>query len=150
MTDLRAFAHNRPCMIRLPGICRALAEATVLAHVRIIDISGMNLKAPDLLGAWACDACHYAVDTTGPDLTRELRELALLRGVMRTQYELIRLGIVSWSRPLANAAAPRLREALANLVDAVRLAGQAGSTGPSAREWYDALAVAMALLKETA
>jgi len=67
----------------------------VLCHVRIIGISGMGLKAPDLLGAWGCSDCHDVVDGRAQcALSPDDVENAFLRGVIRTQAELIRLGKV--------------------------------------------------------
>jgi hypothetical protein len=92
--NLRDFAKDKPCMVRTPICCQDPATV-VLAHVRQIGISGMGLKAPDLLGAWCCHTCHSFVDQQ-TSMNREGRELMLLRGVMRTQNELIKLGVISW------------------------------------------------------
>jgi hypothetical protein len=97
MTDLRKLARGEPCMIRLPGICTGDRDQTVLAHVRMAGISGMGRKSPDLLGAWACFACHLVVDGQQEGgMGYEERRLALLEGVMRTQAELIKRGVVRW------------------------------------------------------
>lgn len=74
-------------MVRSP-MCNRDPETTVLAHVRQIGISGMGLKAPDLLGAWCCSGCHSYVDQE-TKANRETRELLLLRAVMRTQKVLL-------------------------------------------------------------
>lgn len=98
MTDLTKEARGRDCEIRAPG-CRYQPEYTVLCHVRMIDISGMGLKAPDLLGAFGCDHCHDYVDSRDMGLTddeRDKRLYLLLQGVMRTQAMLIREGKVKW------------------------------------------------------
>ena len=100
MTDFRREARGRECMIRSP-VCSSNREETVLAHLRMVGISGMGLKAPDLLGAWSCARCHTLVDTgryTAPDgsydvqLTRDDRDLLLLKGMARTQAQLIKEG----------------------------------------------------------
>lgn len=84
-------------MVREVGVCNHNAETTVLAHWRGNGISGMGMKAPDLLGAFACSDCHaYTDGHSQPGATREQRELALLRGIMRTQYWLIREGYLKW------------------------------------------------------
>jgi hypothetical protein len=78
-------------MIRLPGICTNDPSTVVLAHVRLIGVSGMGMKSPDLLGAWACSACHDVVDRrvkTNIDIG-EIR-LAHLEGMVRTINQLIR------------------------------------------------------------
>ena len=88
MTDLRKLARGQPCQVRLPGICNGDPATTVLAHVRMVGISGMGLKSADLLGSHACSACHTACDTD------RSHEVDFLRGVIRTQAKLIKQGVV--------------------------------------------------------
>lgn len=58
--NLRQQAKGRDCQIRLPGVCNGDPETTVLAH---LNGGGMGMKRSDLAcGAWACSACHDAVD----------------------------------------------------------------------------------------
>lgn len=93
--NLRKIARGRGCMVRLPGICNHNSETTVLAHVRLAGVSGMGLKADDLLGAWACSACHDAVDRRShTDLDRDAVRLAHLEGVVRTIAQLRKEGLV--------------------------------------------------------
>ena len=87
--NLRNEARGRGCMVRLPGVCNHNSETVVLAHVRLIGVSGMGIKADDLLGAWACSACHDVIDRrarTDMDL-KEVR-LAHLEGMVRTIAQL--------------------------------------------------------------
>jgi hypothetical protein len=93
MTNLRKAAAYRPCQVRLQG---CMSEPCVLAHVRLIGISGMGLKAPDALGCHACDNCHRAYDQRGRGEAADEVELAFLRGVMRTQATLIKEGLIKW------------------------------------------------------
>ena len=82
---LRKAAKGRECMVRLPGVCNHNPETTVLAHVRLAGVSGMGMKADDLLGAWACSSCHDAIDRRGHlDLDRDYVRLAHLEGMVRT------------------------------------------------------------------
>ena len=93
--NLRDYARNKPCMIRLPDICNGDPETTVLCHFRMVGISGMGLKSPDLLGAWGCSNCHDAVDRRRyKDLDFDYVRLAHLEGVIRTQAQLIEDGVV--------------------------------------------------------
>ena len=85
MTDLRQLAKGQSCQIRIPGCCNFDPATVVLAHFRLIGVSGMGKKPPDLLGAWACSACHTYVDTHHDDAT----QLAFAYGVFRTQCQLI-------------------------------------------------------------
>lgn len=73
-------------MVRLEGICNGDPETTVLAHYRMAGISGTGMKSPDLMAAYACSACHDAIDRrTHLDLDRDFVHMAHLRGVLRTQ-----------------------------------------------------------------
>lgn len=96
--NLRALARGMPCMIRMPGVCNGNPETTVLCHLRMAGISGMGLKANDLLGAWGCSACHRYVDTHGID-----GRTALLEGMARTQALLLERGFVHVVRSMSEA-----------------------------------------------
>lgn len=90
MSKLRDAARGRDCQIRLVGICNYNPATTVLAHYRLSGISGMGIKSPDQIGAWACSACHSYVDTHKDDATAR----AFLEGVLRTQARLIKEGLL--------------------------------------------------------
>lgn len=93
--NLRNSARDRDCTIRLPDVCNFDRTTTVLAHVRMSGISGAGMKAPDLLGAWACSNCHDAVDRRRYlDIDRDYVRLAHLEGVMRTQAQLLEEGAI--------------------------------------------------------
>lgn len=81
--NLRKEARNRPCQVRIPGICDGGGETTVLAHYRLAGTCGVGSKSPDILGAWCCAPCHAHVGDRGPDLAE---------GVMRTIYQLTKEG----------------------------------------------------------
>lgn len=87
---LRELARLQPCMIRIPGICNHNPETTVLAHFRMSSLSGFGFKPPDLIGAWACSACHLYVDTNHDPET----QLAFAKGVFRTLNYLIQKEII--------------------------------------------------------
>jgi len=93
--NLRREAKGRGCTVRLPGICNHNSETTVLAHIRMPGVSGMGIKADDLLGAWACSACHDAIDRRShTDLERDYVRLAHLEGMARTINELAKEGLL--------------------------------------------------------
>lgn len=76
-------------MVRLEGVCNHNSETVVLAHIRMPGISGMGIKADDLLGAWACSSCHDAIDRRSHmDLDRNHVRLAHLEGMARTIAQL--------------------------------------------------------------
>lgn len=82
--NLRDFARGKDCQIRIPGVCNFNPETTVLCHIRMAGITGVGMKASDLLGAHGCSACHDEVDRrtrTHPD---EMVHLWFLEGIIRT------------------------------------------------------------------
>ena len=96
--NLRKEAKGRGCMVRLPGVCNHNSETVVLAHYRLAGVSGMGMKSPDLIGAWACSSCHDAIDRRAhTDLTRDFVQLAHLEGMARTIAQLVKEGLVKSS-----------------------------------------------------
>lgn len=94
--NLRELARGKPCMIRAPLICNGDVSTTVLAHVRMVGISAMAMKAPDFFGAWGCSACHDYVDGRLPTMdSYEKRRLVHIEGTLRTQHEVLLLGYLS-------------------------------------------------------
>jgi hypothetical protein len=94
--SLRKEAKGRGCMVRIPGVCNFNSETVVLAHIRVAGVSGMGIKSPDLLGAWACSACHAEVDgqTHKSGMTRDELRLAHFEGMARTIAQLEKEGLV--------------------------------------------------------
>lgn len=91
--NLRADAAGKPCTIRVPGVCNFDPSTSVLAHVRIAGITGGGQKAPDILAAIACSACHDLVDgRVKSRWTKDELRLMHLEGVARTLYQLTRQG----------------------------------------------------------
>ena len=84
--------------MRLPGVCNHNSETVVLAHYRLAGVSGMGMKSPDILGAWACSACHDAIDRRDhTNLERDFVRLAHLDGMVRTIAQLVKEGLVKSS-----------------------------------------------------
>ena len=94
--SLRKEAKGRGCMVRLPGICNFNSETVVLAHIRLAGVSGMGMKSPDLIGAWACSACHDEIDgrTHKSGMTHDELRLAHYDGMARTIAQLEKEGLV--------------------------------------------------------
>jgi hypothetical protein len=93
--DLRKEARGRECQVRLPGVCNFNPETTVLAHIRMSGISGMGIKAPNILGAWCCAACHSVADRQQKtDLDPDFVRMCFYEGVFRTIAKLIEEGKV--------------------------------------------------------
>jgi hypothetical protein len=92
---LRKEARGRGCMVRIPEVCNYNSETTVLAHYRLAGVSGIGMKSPDILGAWACSACHDAIDRRAhTDLDRDYVRLLHLEGMARTIAQLNREGLI--------------------------------------------------------
>ena len=95
MTNLRKEARGRGCMVRIPEVCNHNSETVVLAHYRLAGVSGIGMKSPDVLGAWACSACHDAIDRRAhTDLDRDYVRLLHLEGMARTLAQLNREGLL--------------------------------------------------------
>lgn len=96
MSKITKAARGRDCQVRLEGVCNFNPETTVLAHYRMSGLNGMGMKPPDIIGAWACSACHDAIDRRGHlDLDREHVRLAHAEGCFRTLATLIRERVIS-------------------------------------------------------
>ncbi len=88
--DFRQLARGQDCQVRIPGVCNYDPATTVLAHIRLAGVTGMGIKAPDLLAAWCCSACHDAIDgRTKTDESPEWLRLYHLEGMARTIAKLI-------------------------------------------------------------
>ena len=95
MTKLRKEAKGRGCMVRIPDVCSHNSETVVLAHYRLAGVSGIGMKSPDILGAWACSACHDAIDRRAhTDLDRDYVRLLHLEGMARTLAQLNKEGLI--------------------------------------------------------
>lgn len=96
MTDLRSAARGRECQVRLPGVCNFNPETSVLAHPRLAGLTGTGMKAPDVMGAIACSACHDEIDRRTRVLETEFVRTAFYEGVLRTLAMWVREGILRW------------------------------------------------------
>lgn len=94
MSRIRESARGEECQIRLPGICNFNAETTVWAHANGSAAGkGIGMKSPDILGAYACSACHDAVDGRTKTPRHEVR-LAFWEGHARSVRILIDKGLI--------------------------------------------------------
>ena len=94
--SLRKQAKDRGCTVRSPGVCNFNSASTVLAHIRLVGVSGIGVKSPDLLGAWCCSSCHDEVDgrTHKSGMTRDELRLAHYDGMARTIVQLEKEGLI--------------------------------------------------------
>lgn len=92
MSKLRKSAQGQDCQVRIHGICNRDPGTVVLAH---LNGGGMGRKHDDLHGAFACSACHDALDRrTHKNLSRDFIRLAHLEAMVRTQMIWLAMGLV--------------------------------------------------------
>ena len=92
---LRKEARGRGCMVRIPEVCNHNSETVVLAHYRLAGVSGIGMKSPDVIGAWACSACHDTIDRRAhTNLDRDYVRLLHLEGMARTLAQLNKEGLI--------------------------------------------------------
>ena len=90
-TKLTKSARGRMCEVRIPGICNHNPETTVLAH---LNGGGMGRKQPDLLGTFACSACHDEIDRRTRHTEAATARLHHLEGIVRTQLIWLSEGLI--------------------------------------------------------
>jgi len=89
-------ASGQACSLRLPGICNHRNDTVVSAHLPGIGKS-IGSKVSDLHTAYACSACHTAIDTFGWEkrgLTAAMVLDAMLRGHAETQARMVGMGLI--------------------------------------------------------
>lgn len=92
-------ARGMDCQIRIPGSCNSNPETVVWAHANgLASGRGMGMKANDLSGAYACEACHSAYDrrTRPKGINYEQIELDFYAGHLRSLDILIEKGLVKF------------------------------------------------------
>jgi len=95
---IRESASGEECHVRLAAVCNGRTDTTVWSHWPGLDADrGMGLKAPDVCGAYACAACHDAIDGRAPlpeGTTRTDVVLGWMFGHMRSLVTVARKGLV--------------------------------------------------------
>ncbi len=92
MSKIRKSAKGQECQIRIAGTCSFNPETTVLAH---LNGGGIGRKQSDMLAAYACSACHDAVDgRTYSEYSQQELLLMHYEGVFRTQEILRQVGLI--------------------------------------------------------
>jgi hypothetical protein len=98
VSAIRKSASGEQCQIRIPGACNGNKETVVWCHGNGSAAGkGLGMKAPDLIGAYGCSACHDVYDRRAPapdGMTREQVELAFCEGVWRSQRILVDKGLL--------------------------------------------------------
>lgn len=100
MSKITDSARGEDCLIRMPGICNFTRETVIWAHANGSAAGkGIGMKSHDLLGSYACSACHDAYDRRRFQharalFSREQVELMFWEGHARSLLRLIEKGIV--------------------------------------------------------
>lgn len=89
---LRDSAKGEDCTLQVAGVCQNDTATVVLAHLDT-EGKGMAYKSPDYAGAFACSACHAAIDQHL--IPEEDRQFYMLRGMLRTWARWIDMGLIS-------------------------------------------------------
>lgn len=93
MSKLRKAARGAECNVRLSGVCNYNPETTVLAHIRRGHF-GMGIKPIDLVGVYACSACHDEIDRRTRILPIEIVNDSLIDAMCRQLDQWHRDGMV--------------------------------------------------------
>jgi len=97
MPNLRKLARGQPCLIRVPTVCNGNLSTVVLCHIRMIELSGTGIKAPDVFATFGCSACHAVCDgQQKSEYSYSERRLMLLEGMVRTQLWLLDQGFLTY------------------------------------------------------
>ena len=94
--NLRDAARGRECQVRIPGVCNFDPATSVLAHARLAGLTGTGMKAPDVMAAIACSACHDEIDRRTRVLEADFVRVCFYEGCMRTLAIWVREGILKW------------------------------------------------------
>lgn len=82
---VRDDARDRPCTLRIPGVCRQDPAHTVGCHLRLFGLAGAAQKPDDLFIVDACDRCHAVLDNRSRWADAPLGWDDILAALMRTQ-----------------------------------------------------------------
>ena len=90
---LRDSAMGQECTMRIPGICNGDPSTTVWAHSNMgIHGKGKSVKASDVFGCFACEACHRWLDSGSTG--RAEKVTAFYDAMSRSWQILIDMGII--------------------------------------------------------
>lgn len=89
-------AKFKQCTIRIPQVCNFDPMTTVFAHLSGVRFGhGVGRKVNDIHGAYACSACHDAIDGRTPTgYRRNELKMMHLEGVIETQMQMIEEGLI--------------------------------------------------------
>jgi len=94
MSKITKSARDEDCLVRIPGYCNYDISTTVFAHKN--GSGNFGGKSSDMLGAYACSACHDLVDGRSKPYNYSGSALKLMfyEGIFRTQLKLKAKGLL--------------------------------------------------------
>lgn len=99
MSKITQSARGEGCSVRIPGVCLRTSETVIWAHANGSAAGkGIGMKSSDILGAYACQACHDVYDRRAPlpiGHFREAVEVYFWEGHARSLLLLMKKGLVS-------------------------------------------------------
>jgi len=99
MSKITESALDQECQVRIPEVCSGDSSTVVWAHaIGLASGKGIGMKSPDILGAYACQACHDAYDRrTRPKFMPYSRiKECFMDGHLRSLQILIDKGLVKF------------------------------------------------------
>ncbi len=107
---LRDSAKGQECTLRIVGTCNHDPETTVLAHLPSA-VAGKATKSDDWHAAFACSACHHALDyhamTNGDVAYYSLRALQCTQKIWRDKGLIVIAGDNEKPRKPSSKIMPR-------------------------------------------
>lgn len=95
MSKIRESARGEDCRVRLPNICNHNPETVVWAHANGSAAGkGIGMKSPDILGTYACSACHDEIDRRTQKAERDYVRLCFWEGHARSVLRLLEKGLI--------------------------------------------------------
>ncbi len=94
---IRSSARMQSCTVNIAGVCNHDPATVVFAHLPPPGESGLGQKGDDIMGAYACSACHDAIDGRSSSAMKRFDEEWLyyaFRGVARTLRILHSSGVI--------------------------------------------------------
>lgn len=105
-------ARSQPCTLRFVGVCQDNDdhETSVFAHIHDASF-GMGMKADDISGCDACNACHMFLDHGWVGkISETIRLRHIIQGLQETLRNRIERGIIFIQQDKAKVYKPRPRK----------------------------------------
>lgn len=96
-------AKDKPCLLRLTGVCNHNPATTVAAHSnQLRHGKGTGIKAHDWASVWACSACHAELDQ-GNRLDKQQKVALFDAALVKQDREWLKMCLVGTAKEQAAA-----------------------------------------------